>query len=99
MDKSTAKANVLKRTVKLLAEEGAIEILIFIEKHSTARYKELLDVVKSQTTLTRRLEEFTSLEFLERRILNEKYRPTQYRLTERGRGLIHALNEIRKRVQ
>lgn len=77
--------------VKLIAKEGVVEILLFIHKNGSARYKYLVPIMSSEPTLVRRLNELTSLKILERRLLDEKYGPTEYYLTELGAELSECL--------
>jgi DNA-binding HxlR family transcriptional regulator len=85
----------LSELIKLLAREGALEILFAIDENGHIRYKELAGIVESETTLTRRLDELTSSGILGRELLDEKYRPTEYSLTEYGRKVLKVLQELK----
>ena len=100
MNKTSSSSNALKKLIKLLAKEGVVDILLFIHKNGSARYKDLVAIISSEPTLVRRLNELTSLKILERRLLDEKYRPVEYRLTELGAELseclIKTMSELEK---
>lgn len=54
-----------------------------------------INLLKSQTTLNRRLNELTTFGILERKLLDEKYRPTEYTLTNYGKKVVRGLKELK----
>jgi len=80
--------------LKLLAKEGALQIIFAIEKNGKMQFKDLTKVVESQTTLIRRLNELTSYGILNRKLLDTKYRPTEYTLTDHGKKIVKVLKQL-----
>lgn len=83
-----------KTVFRALKKEGAVEILLFLYENKRARYSELKKIVKSEATLTRALKALTEEGLLIRKLLDEKYRPTEYLLTERGEEIAKKLKEL-----
>ena len=86
----------LENVIKLLGKEGMIRILLYIDNKGSARYQELSGVIKSETTLTTRLKELTSKGILNKKLLTEKYRPTEYSLSKKGKKIIKLIRNIEK---
>ena len=83
--------------IKLLKREGVVEIILYVYNNGKSRYSELKNVLNSEATLVRALKLLTEEGILKRKILDEKYRPTEYVLTEKGRKIgkrIKALLEL-----
>ena len=79
---------------EILKKEGFAEILVYLYENKRARYSELKKKVKSETTLVRALKILTEEGLLKRRLLDEKYRPTEYSLTEKGEMIGGKLKEL-----
>ena len=67
-----------------LRQKGVIEILIYIYANKKAKYIELKNLIKKESTLIRAINILVKNNLVNRRILNEKYRPTEYELSENG---------------
>ncbi len=77
-----------------LRQKGVIEILIYIYKNKTAKYSDLKNLIKKESTLIRAINILVEQNLVNRNVLNEKYRPTKYELTEKGTRVAHHLFEI-----
>jgi len=80
--------------LKLLKREGVPEIILYMYEQKTARYSELKTVLKSEATLVRVLKLLTEEGILSRELLDEKYRPTEYTITEKGERIGKRLKEL-----
>jgi DNA-binding HxlR family transcriptional regulator len=87
-----------KNIAKLISKTGVIEILHFIEKNKTARYSDLISVVSSEPTLTRRLVELSSIGVLERIPIDKRQRLIKYSLSENGKKILSVINGIEKNL-
>lgn len=77
-----------------MGSEGVVDILIFVHENNSARVKDLENIVKSSTTLVRRLNELTEFGVLNRRYLDKRHRLTEYTLTDVGRKLVIILDKM-----
>ena len=82
-----------EKLIKLLAKEGTIKIIRFISENEKARYRDLNTVVKSGTTLNKRLDELISNRILLRKPIDKKFRMTEYTFTEKGINVLKAIEE------
>ena len=84
----------VRKTFSILAKPGVVEILLLINENGSANYKDLLAIASSEPTLVRRIKELMSLHILKREILDEKYKPTKYTLTELGNKYVELIEMI-----
>ena len=83
-----------KEILRLMKREGVPEIILYMHEHKKARYSELKKVLKSEATLVRALKILTEEDILSRKLLDEKYRPTEYAITEKGERIGKSLKEL-----
>ena len=83
-----------ERIAWVLRQKGVIEILLYMHRNPTARYADLKKVIKSESTLIRVVNILLNEGIVEKRVLNEKYRPTEYTLTDKGRIIAENLDRI-----
>jgi len=83
----------------IFRKKGAIEILLFISIKGRARYSELRNVVDSETSLIRSLKFLCEKKYLKREIVDDKYRPTEYEITEKGKAIANKIREMLEIVE
>ena len=88
------KTEYKKEILELLKKEGVVEIIVYMYENKRTRYSELKKVLKSEATLVRSLKILTEKGILIRKLLDEKYRPTEYIITEKGEKIGKKLKEI-----
>ncbi|GEM_PF-1570844 len=79
-----SKSDSAVRIIDIIKREGVAEIIIYMCEHGNARYSDLKNLLDSESTLIRALKILVEEGILTRRVLDEKYRPTQYIITEKG---------------
>jgi len=77
-----------------LKQKGIIEILVYMYVHGKVRYPELKKIIKKESTLIRAINILIQNDLAKRNILDEKYRPTEYMLTEKGLKIAGHLYKI-----
>ena len=87
----------IKDIMKLMAQEGSIAILHKTDQGWT-KYKEMQKILTNPPTLSRRLDKMVELGLIEKKILNEKYRPTVYKSTEAGRRVFWDIVEMQAEI-
>jgi len=86
----------LYKTLRILGHKGSMPILEEIHKRGRARFSTLSEVVSSDVELMRKLNKLMELGLVERHVLNESRRPTEYTLTEKGRKVSDVLARIKE---
>ncbi|MCS7386821.1 MAG: winged helix-turn-helix transcriptional regulator [archaeon GB-1867-005] len=87
---------------KLLALKGASKILIALYENDLLIYSQLVEIVGYSTTTNRAIKKLIEFRLIKRRVLDERYRPVAYSLTETGRKLseiIMQLMDFEKRLK
>ena len=88
------KSKYNKETLEMLKREGVPEIILYMYEHKKSRYSELKGILKSEATLVRVLKILTKEGILTRKLLDEKYRPTEYTITEKGERMAEKLRGL-----
>ena len=76
----------------VIRQKGIIEILVHIYKHKNTRYSDLRKLIEKESTLIRAINILVENNLVRKRVLNEKYRPTRYELTEKGEKIAYHLS-------
>ena len=79
---------------KIFRRKGSVEILIYITEKEKVRYSELKEVVDNETSLIRALKVLCEYDLITRHIVDDKYRPTEYEITEKGKVIAGYLKGI-----
>lgn len=79
---------------ELLALKGTTRILEELRQRQKSMYSDLVRIVGHSTTTTRALNAMMALGFIEKEVLNKRYRPVVYFLTEKGRKLAEKASEL-----
>ena len=79
---------------KIFRRKGSIEILIYIAEKGKVRYSELKEVVDNEPSLIRALKVLREYDLITRRIVDDKYRPTEYEITEKGKIIAEYFKRI-----
>lgn len=79
---------------KNLAKKGAKEILYSLKENKEMNFTELKNLTGSPTTTSKRLDELTELELIDRDVQNDKFRSVQYSLTEKGSKVVKLVRKI-----
>lgn len=79
---------------ELLALKGTRKILLELQQRQKVRYSDLVRVVGHSTTTSRALSSMENLDIVTKEVLQEKYRPVVYSLTENGKRLSKILIEL-----
>ncbi len=87
-----------KDFLSILGKKGTIDVLRFLEEHSTARYKHLQQFVSTHT-LNARIKDLIHLDLIQHKFVKEELRKEWYELTERGRKVLQCLDELRKIIE
>ena len=83
---------------RIFRRRGSIEVLLYIAEKEKARYSELKNIVDNEPSLIRALKILCEYNYLTRRILDDKYRPTEYKITEKGKIIAEHFKEIIKTI-
>ena len=81
---------------KIFRRKGSIDILLYIAEKGSARYSELKKIIDNEPSLIRSLKVLCEYKYLTRRILDDKYRPTEYEITEKGKVITEYFKGIIK---
>ena len=81
---------------EVLALKGTRKILELLRVKDRMRYSELVNAIGFSTTTTRALKAMEAAKLVDRKVLDEPYRPVAYSLTEKGRKLSQLVAEIEK---
>jgi DNA-binding HxlR family transcriptional regulator len=79
---------------ELLALKGTVKILRQLQKEQRSMYSDLVKIVGHSTTTTRALNAMMKLGLIQKEVLNEKYRPVMYFLTDKGRKLAEVASQL-----
>jgi len=79
---------------ELLALKGTIRILKQLSREPRIAYSDLVRTVGHSTTTTRALNAMVKLDLLQKEVLNEKYRPVVYFLTDKGKKLAEIVTTL-----
>jgi len=82
------------KLAKLLTHKDGIELFELIATKKEVPYTELKAITPNEVNLKRRLDELKDLGFIKREILDEKYRPTIYRVTPKGKEVFKQIGKI-----
>lgn len=80
-----------------LARAGTVEILLALKSRQTLSFAGVRKLLGNSTTATRRLRELQQSGVVSRRVLQDRLRTVEYRLTEKGAQvaeLVHRLNQV-----
>ena len=92
---SLAKYLTHKNAVDLLKEIYRPDKSDLTEEDMSMRYSEIKEIANTEVTLKRRLDELKEMGLVERETLDEeKFRPTVYRLTQKGEEVVEKLTEL-----
>jgi DNA-binding HxlR family transcriptional regulator len=80
----------------VLALKGTRKILEMLKARERMRYSELVDAIGFSTTTSRALKAMEAAKLVDRKVLDEPYRPVAYSLTEKGKKLSQLVAEIEK---
>ena len=81
---------------EVLALKGTRKVLELLGAKDRMRYSELVSAIGFSTTTTRALKAMEAARLVDRKVLDEPYRPVAYSLTEKGRKLSQLAAEIEK---
>tara|TARA_Y100000310_G_C20683815_1_gene817689 strand:- start:1274 stop:1552 length:279 start_codon:yes stop_codon:yes gene_type:complete len=85
--------NINNNLINLLGKKFTIEILSLLMDKSL-KYTEIEKITKNPKTTNIRLNEMTTEGLIERNVLNEKYRPVVYQITEKGKSALKLIGKI-----
>ncbi len=92
-------SNKLKELAQLLTHKDGYELFEMIVTRKKVPYTELKEIVKNEVTLKRRLDELKGLGLIKREIIDQKYRPTIYHITQKGKDVFEHIQKIEKRLE
>ena len=90
--------NVVDKLHRIFRIRGSIEVLLYIAEKEKVRYSELKNIVDNEPSLIRALKILCEYNYLTRRILDDKYRPTEYNVTEKGKIIAEHFKGIIKTI-
>ena len=78
----------------VLTLKGSPKILVALLRRGELTYSELSKVVGGPATTSRAIKALSEVGMIDRRVLDERYRPVVYSLTEKGRVLAELVVKI-----
>ena len=90
--------------LKMVARNGFLEILTYINKNSNSRYGEIHrfaksnKIVKSQASITIILNGLVDLGLVDRNVVNGKPPRTAYSINKMGRSVLRKLNNFKDSI-
>mgnify|MGYP000055855744 CR=1 FL=1 len=79
---------------QLLALKGTTKIILALSRGSELTYSQLVSLVGQPATTSRALKLLTDLNLVKRRVVDAKYRPVMYSLTDIGIKLADLIEKL-----
>lgn len=79
---------------ELISLKGTSRILLALHRNGQLTYSELVKIIGYSTTTSRALKRLMKLELINRKVLDEDYRPVIYYLTEDGKELVKIIQQL-----
>lgn len=89
----------IKELAQLLTHDAGFELFELITERKEVPYTELKEIVQNEVTLKRRLDELKNLGLIQRQIIDQKYKPTIYHITQKGKDVFDYIQRIKKRLE
>ena len=87
----------MKEFLKVLGAKGAFDVLVYLDVHGTAQYRDLMEFVNTPT-LNTRLRQFLTFDIISHHLEREETRKEWYELTERGKEVVEHLKAVMEMV-
>jgi len=83
----------MKKFLRVLGAKGAFDVLVYLDVHETAQYRDLMEFVNTPT-LNERLRQFLTFNLISHHLERAETRKEWYELTERGKEVVNHLKAI-----
>ncbi len=83
----------MKEFLKVLGAKGAFDVLIYLDVHETAQYRDLMKFVNTPT-LNTRLRQLLTFNLVSHHLERVETRKEWYKLTEKGKEVVKHLKAI-----
>ena len=87
----------MKEFLKVLGAKGAFDVLVYLDEHEKAQYRDLMGFVNTPT-LNTRLRQLLTFEIISHHLEREETRKEWYELTERGKEVVNHLKAIMEMI-
>jgi len=87
----------MKKFLKVLGAKGAFDVLIYLDEHETAQYRDLMEFVNTPT-LNTRLRQFLTFNIISHHLERVETRKEWYELTEKGKEVVNHLKAVMEMV-
>ncbi len=82
-----------KKFLKVLGAKGAFDVLVYLDEHETAQYRNLMGFVNTPT-LNTRLRQLLTFEIISHHLERVETRKEWYELTEKGKEVVKHLKVV-----
>ena len=89
----------IKELAQLLTHKDGFELFELITTRKEVPYTDLKEIVQNEVTLKRRLDELKGLGLIKRQIIDQKYKPTIYHVTQKGKDVFDYIQKIDKKLE
>ena len=87
----------MKKFLKVLSAKGAFDVLVYLDVHETAQYKDLMKFVNTPT-LNTRLRQLLTFDIISHHLERTETRKEWYELTEKGKEVVKHLKAVMEMV-
>ena len=87
----------MKKFLKVLGAKGAFDVLVYLDVHGKAQYRDLMEFVNTPT-LNTRLRQLLTFNLISHHLERVETRKEWYELTERGKEVVNHLKAIMEMV-
>ena len=87
----------MKKFLKVLGAKGAFEVLVYLDVHETAQYRDLMEFVNTPT-LNTRLRQLLTFNLVSHHLERVETRKEWYELTEKGKEVVNHLKAVMEMV-
>ena len=83
----------MKKFLKVLGAKGTFDVLVYLDEHETAQYRDLMGFVNTPT-LNTRLRQLLTFNLASHHLERAETRKEWYELTEKGKEVVNHLKAI-----
>jgi len=87
----------MKKFLKVLGAKGVFDVLVYLDVHKTAQYRDLMKFVNTPT-LNTRLRQLLTFKIISHHLERAETRKEWYELTEKGKEVVKHLKAVMEMV-
>ena len=87
----------MKKFLKVLGAKGAFDVLVYLDEHGKAQYRDLMEFVNTPT-LNTRLRQLLTFDIISHHLERAETRKEWYELTEKGKEVVNHLKAVMEMV-